>query len=115
MFKILPNKLLQEIADKLVQRALKCGEKIIRQGEMGAEMFIVVSGQLVVQRENQLLRTLEQHDYVGERSLLLEEPRSADVTCQSATALLLSMNKETFNLIVNHKRLRDLLEDVVQL
>ena len=59
-------------------------------------MFIVVEGQLAVMKNGKLLRQLSSLDYFGERCLLLEEPRTADVVCQSPEATLYSMSKETF-------------------
>ena len=73
------------------------GETIVREGEPGSSMFVVLSGRVAVtvgggQRE---VATTEAGGYFGEMSLLTGEPRSATVVARSDCALL-ELNADAF-------------------
>jgi len=66
------------------------GEPIIRQGESGDSLFIIVQGDVLVSLGqggiNQSVTTLKSGDFFGEMSLITGEPRSA--TCAARTDVL---------------------------
>jgi cGMP-dependent protein kinase len=67
--------------DKL-SRAIKLevyqnGEKIINQGDAGSSFYIVKSGKIDIQVKGNYMRTLNENEFFGERSLFINEPRSA--------------------------------------
>jgi CRP-like cAMP-binding protein len=66
------------------------GESIVRQGEPGHSMYIVVSGRAVVTLEDSgvELATIEAGGYFGEMSLLTGDPRTATVIARGDVALL---------------------------
>ena len=68
------------------------GEAVIREGEEGQDMFIVVAGSLKVVKarggEEQDLAVLEPGDSFGEIALLDSGPRSASVVAITASTLL---------------------------
>eukprot|EP00929_Paragymnodinium_shiwhaense_P042124 TRINITY_DN21853_c0_g1_i1.p1 TRINITY_DN21853_c0_g1~~TRINITY_DN21853_c0_g1_i1.p1 ORF type:complete len:1377 (+),score=308.43 TRINITY_DN21853_c0_g1_i1:150-4280(+) len=88
------------------------GEKVIQEGEVGSEFFVINSGELVVTREDRTLRTLGVADYFGERGLLYNEPRTATVTCKSKQSELLVINKAVFMAIIEDKMLEHLEERI---
>jgi glucose-6-phosphate 1-dehydrogenase len=57
------------------------GDTIIRQGEMGSEMYFLCRGQVEVLDDGtgKLLTTLGEGQYFGELSLLLSQPRNASI------------------------------------
>jgi len=63
------------------------GEVIIKQGQPGDSMFIILSGQAVVSvsvgTTETVVATIHAGDHFGEMSLLTGEPRSATVTAQT--------------------------------
>ncbi|HUF23817.1 MAG TPA: aquaporin [Vicinamibacterales bacterium] len=61
-------------------RIAGAGEVIMTEGETGAEAYLVERGELRVTRDAALLAELGPGAWVGEMSLLLDEPRSATVT-----------------------------------
>ncbi len=78
---------------------LSTGQILCREGDIGNEMYILLSGSLQVyiyrggKKIN--LATLKIGDFIGEMSLLEEEPRSADVVALETSELLV-INKENF-------------------
>ena len=86
------------VADALQERAFHAGSDIIREGEEGAEFFIIESGEVKCTKtgvQGEVCARLSTGDYVGERALLTNEPRAAtvsavtDVVCQV-------LDRETF-------------------
>lgn len=67
-------------------------EVVIRQGQQGSEMYIIVAGSLEVQRETtlevKLLATLQPGEVFGELAILDQLPRSATVKAASQCLLL---------------------------
>lgn len=80
-------------------RMLKAGETLMTEGERGDEAYLVEQGSLRVTRDGALLAELQEGDWVGEMSLLLEEPRSATVTAAS-TAQLRRVTRDSFGRVL---------------
>ena len=64
-------------------RTFAKGEPLMRQGEPGREMFVLVNGRadavLSAGGESRLLRTMHRGDVIGEMALIRSHPRTADV------------------------------------
>src|SRR5262249_33339300 len=63
------------------------GDEIVRKGDAGQEMYFVARGEVEVVDGDRVLRTLPAGSFFGERSLLLEEPRSATVRAKTGCDL----------------------------
>ncbi len=86
---VLPESGLAQLASAAETRLYASGEDIIRQGEEGAELFIIRSGRAVVLlqapgREPTEIAQLQAGAVVGEMSLVTGEPRSATVRAVTA-------------------------------
>jgi CRP-like cAMP-binding protein len=77
------------------------GKVLIRQGESGDDMMVVVSGQVGVERDGERLNTLGPGDFFGEIALIERGPRTATVTTESPARLL----------VVNHRDFHSLMEE----
>lgn len=64
------------------------GDVLMRQGESGDEFFVVVSGNVVIEREDQQLARLGPGDFLGEIALIDGRPRTATATADGDTHLL---------------------------
>jgi aquaporin Z len=74
--------------DSCSYRLVAAGETVMREGEPGTEAYLVERGTLDVRRgENVALARLGPGDWVGEMSLLLDEPRSATVVAATDAQL----------------------------
>ncbi|HEX8199555.1 MAG TPA: glucose-6-phosphate dehydrogenase [Isosphaeraceae bacterium] len=77
------------------------GETIIRQGEMGSEMYFLCRGQVEVRDDGAgtLLTTLGEGQYFGELSLLLSQPRAATIRA-AAPCDLFVLDKADFQRVL---------------
>jgi PPM family protein phosphatase len=75
------------------------GERVINEGETGEELYIVLSGQLKVQRGGADLATLKPGDHVGEMALVRSQPRSATVVSDGPSELMLIRRTEFFEIL----------------
>lgn len=64
------------------------GEVLMRQGERGDEFFVVLSGNVVIEREGQRLARLGPGDFLGEIALIDGRPRTATATADGEAELL---------------------------
>jgi CRP-like cAMP-binding protein len=75
-----------------VERVCRDGEYIVREGEMGREMFVIKSGQVRITKnvgdDEMVLATLKKGDFFGEMSLLESLARHADAVSVGDTRLL---------------------------
>jgi small-conductance mechanosensitive channel/CRP-like cAMP-binding protein len=81
---------IQMLARGLSEKRFAAGEAILRQGQPGDSMFIIVEGRVHVslgqQDINRTLASLGAGDFIGEMSLMTGEPRSA--SCLAASDVL---------------------------
>jgi CRP-like cAMP-binding protein len=92
------------LAEENVERVYAAGEPVIRQGDPGNSLFVIMSGrvEVTVLQEGAppvRLATLEEGDYFGEMSLMTGAPRSATVAALVETRLL-EVGKESFRRIL---------------
>lgn len=78
---------------RLRVRSIAAGEAIVRQGEQGQSMFLIVTGLVRIAiavdgSEPREVAKLSNGQYFGEMSLLAHEPRSATVTAHTDCRLL---------------------------
>ncbi|TLY20227.1 MAG: mechanosensitive ion channel, partial [Nitrospirae bacterium] len=78
---------LESIAQRAAERVYLPGEAVVRQGDAGAEFFIILAGTAEVRRGEgdklATVATLNAMQFFGEMSLLTGEPRSATVVAQT--------------------------------
>ena len=68
--------------------SLKSGQFVCRQGEPGRDLFVIVSGSVVVRQGDRIIARLDAGDVVGELAILDEQSRSADVVANEPARLL---------------------------
>ncbi len=73
------------------------GEVICREGEIAAEMFILLSGKLQIVKDKRQITTVKPINYVGEMALIEEKPRSATVTAIESCRLLKISAEQFYN------------------
>lgn len=78
---------LKGIARHVETLAVEAGRDVVRQGDDGDALFVVLSGNLDVTRDGSAVRSLGAGDYFGELALLDPAPRAATVTATDATEL----------------------------
>jgi CRP/FNR family transcriptional regulator, cyclic AMP receptor protein len=88
LFRDLSKRQLDEIAKHADEIEGKPGEVLVRQGEVGHELIIIVEGSARVERDGQVIAHLKSGDFLGEMSLLDGKPRSATVITEIPGTLL---------------------------
>jgi CRP/FNR family transcriptional regulator, cyclic AMP receptor protein len=88
----LPDASLDRLVSVLAERRFDAGATVFAEGEPGRSMFIVHSGELVVNKlgdSERVLRMagLEPGDFFGEMTLIEMQNRSATVIAESPTVL----------------------------
>jgi CRP-like cAMP-binding protein len=79
IFDVLSEASRARVAAMSTERLFTAGEEIVRQGDAGQELFVVVKGSVAVQVGGQEVARLGPGGFFGEMSLLTGEPRSATV------------------------------------
>jgi serine/threonine protein phosphatase PrpC/CRP-like cAMP-binding protein len=75
------------------------GERIINEGETGEELYIVLTGQVKVSRGGADLAVFKPGDHFGEMALVRSQPRSATVTSDGASELMLIRRADFFEIL----------------
>lgn len=83
LFRLCTDKDLKDIASLADESTLPTGSVLIKEGTVGEEAFIIVSGTADVTLRGDKLAELGAGDAVGEMALLDVSPRSATVTATS--------------------------------
>ena len=91
-FADLPEEAHDAIWKRLEQREYEQGERLIRQGDLGESLMLLVGGSATgfLNRAEERMRIAEFHagDVIGEMALLTREPRTADVVADESTRVL---------------------------
>ena len=90
MFQGLGRNELVEIARLVDDVDIPAGKVLMRQGESGAEMFIIAAGSVRIERNGEFIRDAGPGTSIGEMALLSEGPRTATVTATVPTRILLA-------------------------
>jgi NADH dehydrogenase len=106
-------------SDRIARAHFEAGEVIVRQGEPGDCMYVMIDGEVdVVQQQaeggERVVATLAQGAWFGEMALFNEEPRSATVRTRT-TVNVLSVDRRTFQTLVAYiAPLREAFERLIQ-
>jgi putative ABC transport system ATP-binding protein len=78
-FKNLTPHELTDVAERMTRRQFMPGEVIIREGEIGEELFLISEGEVEIDRSGHEVARLGSGDFFGELSLMSGNPRNANV------------------------------------
>jgi CRP/FNR family cyclic AMP-dependent transcriptional regulator len=100
IFRDLPDVDLDEVARRLVPRAVQKDEVIVAQQQPGDSLYLIANGKVKVSLSGEkgreiILSVLGPGEFFGEMSLLDGEPRSASVIAQSPAELYI-LSREAF-------------------
>jgi CRP-like cAMP-binding protein len=88
LFEFLSIEELAQIAQLSEAVEYEKDDPIIRQGELGKTMYVILNGTVRVHRDNREMARLGEGEVFGEMTLLDAEPRSASVTALTNVTLL---------------------------
>ena len=114
LFQDLTEKEVGEVLARTQTRTFAAGDVIIQEGETGDSMFIMVSGEVEINKQltlvldedtpkERVMTRLKAEDgvYFGEMTLLEDEARSATVTA-STDCVLLELHQKDFLDLIHH-------------
>ena len=90
-----------KIADAIKEQTFEAGSQIITQGDEGNDFYIIISGTAVATKSNggssatQEVKQYKAGDFFGERALLTNEPRAANVIATTAMKVA-TIDRESF-------------------
>jgi CRP-like cAMP-binding protein len=96
---------LQAIASVADEITFPAGGVLVRQGDLGTELFIIVSGTATVEQDGLTIATLGSGEFVGELAVLCDSRRNATVTAVSDLSIL----------VLTRRGLNQVLDDVPDL
>jgi ATP/ADP translocase/HEAT repeat protein len=84
LFERLDPEDLQRVAAVSEERSFPAGASIIREGEVGDELFVILEGRVRVEKDDadgstRTIRTYDEGEHFGELAVLLQQPRVASV------------------------------------
>ncbi|NOY90194.1 MAG: Stp1/IreP family PP2C-type Ser/Thr phosphatase [Deltaproteobacteria bacterium] len=102
LFRFLTYQELVRVLNITDVRAYAMGATVVEEGDMGDEMFIVLTGAVKVHSGDAEIARLEPGQHLGEMALIDRAPRSASVSAVEATKLLSIRRRDFFDLIRKH-------------
>ncbi len=85
---------LRRVARVAETDTVDAGDVLVREGERGHELYIVVSGAASVRRRGRRIATLGPGDHFGELAVLNPAPRTATVTADEPMEILILGTRE---------------------
>ncbi len=94
LFAMLTSSQAEAVAEAVIKRRFKRGELLVEQGKKSNALFIILTGRCRVftadsRGREVILANLQQGDYIGEMSLIDNEPHSASVRAELQTDALM--------------------------
>ena len=102
LFSQIPSEDLAQVAHIAEEVQFDKGQYMIREGEMGESLYMVVDGQVIGLKGDQALVTLGEKEVFGEMSILDSAPRSASVAAATDVSLL-KIEREDFEDLMAEK------------
>jgi len=90
---------IEQLSDEV---DLPAGRILMRQGDLGSEMYVLAEGAAKVERDGHLLSTMAPGAFIGDISLLSEGVRTATVTLTAPSRLL----------VVGHREFHELMDEM---
>lgn len=122
LFNRIPPGNIQKLLTRFKERTVKLGEEVIKEGDEGAECYVIKQGKAIVTRKNgpkqDTLAAISTGKLFGEDALVSSMPRNASVTMSSDGELMV-LTKDDFDTLlkqpileyVNEQQLQQLIDD----
>lgn len=96
---------LRDLAAELVEESFPEGGWVLRQGEPGAGLFIILDGEAGVIIDDEERAILTMGSFFGEVSVLLAEPATADIMVRRPLRCLVIPPEQAESFLVAHPRI----------
>ena len=102
LFSDLTSPQLQGVAHLFEEEMFPSGQRILRQGFTGANLYVILDGEACIVVDGKELARLGRGEFFGEVSALLGEPPTADVLAVSQLRCLVIPGPEVKSFLVAH-------------
>lgn len=99
LFGRLSERELMRVMQVAEVRSYEPSDVVIRDGDKGDELFIVLSGLVTVLKGEAVLTTLGQGEHFGEMALIRSQPRSADVVSETRSEIIAIRRSDFFDIL----------------
>ena len=99
LFRPLNDREIRRVLQVTEVHAYKNDDLVITEGEKGDELFIVLSGQVMVSRSGAHVAVLKPGEHFGEMSLIRTQPRSAPEVSSGEAELMVIRRTEFFEIL----------------
>src|SRR5262249_18962770 len=99
LFSRLNERELLRIMQVAEVRAFSPGDTVVREGDRGDELFIVLSGHVQVVRNEAVLTEFDQGEHFGEMALIRAMPRSATIIAVQTSELIALHRADFFEIL----------------
>ncbi|HXI81187.1 MAG TPA: cyclic nucleotide-binding domain-containing protein [Verrucomicrobiae bacterium] len=90
---------LEEVGRLADEVDVPAGRVLMKEGDIGQEFFVIIDGNVRIDRGGATVRTLGPGDHFGEVALLSEGPRTATATTETPARLLVLAHREFHSLM----------------
>lgn len=99
LFRPLSDRELLRVLQVTEVTPYKNGDTVIKEGDRGEELYIVLSGKVKVLRGGAQLAILSPGEHFGEMALIRSQPRSASVTSDGESELMVLRRRDFFEIL----------------
>jgi cGMP-dependent protein kinase len=99
IFKNFSEKKIEKLSNLIKIEIFDDGQKIITQNENTSNFYILKSGKIDIFVDDKYIRTLNENEYFGERSLLIQEKRTATAIAKGSVETYV-LEKDNFKKII---------------
>jgi CRP/FNR family transcriptional regulator, cyclic AMP receptor protein len=97
---------IEEVGRLADEVDLKAGHVLMRQGDPGREFFVVIDGEVSVDRDGRHVANVGPGGFVGDIALVTERPRTATVTTTVPSRFLVVGHREFHTLMDEYPSIR---------
>lgn len=89
----------RKIPDKFI-KSFEKGELVFKEGEIGQEMYYILSGAVAIISDEKVLRIIKEGEYFGEVAMLLNASRTATIKVEEPGTRLVCISHENFETLL---------------
>jgi len=91
---------IEEVGRLVDEVDLKAGYVLMREGDIGREFFVIIDGQVRIEKGGATIRTMGPGEFLGSIALVTEGPRTATATTETPCRLLV-LNHGAFHQLMD--------------
>ncbi len=110
LFRQVPVNVIEALAKKMILAGYPPDETIIRKGDAGNSMFVILEGKVKIHEGEHMLAEMSARQFFGELSILDSEPRSMSVTAIENTTLGVIHQADVYQVLKDHP---DAVRDII--